>query len=52
MTKTEFLELLEKNNININLVVFDDSIKDGYCIRKNYFRWEVFLEKEEMNLNA
>lgn len=45
MTKTEFLELLEKNNININLVVFDDSIKDGYCIRKNYFRWEVFFRE-------
>ena len=41
MTKTDFLELLKKHNINENLVVFDDTLKDGYCVRKNYFRWEV-----------
>lgn len=34
MTKTEFLELLKKHNINENLVVFDDAIKEGYCVRK------------------
>ena len=45
MTRVEFLELLKKNNINENLVVFDDTIKEGYCIRKNYFRWEVFFRE-------
>lgn len=48
MTKTEFLELLKENNINENLVVFDvfdDAIKEGYCVRKNYFRWEVFFRE-------
>ena len=45
MTKTEFLELLKKYNINENLVVFDDEIKEGYCVRKNYFRWEVFFRE-------
>ncbi len=42
MTKSDFLELLNKYNINSNLVVFDDSTRDGYCVRKNYHRWEVF----------
>ena len=45
MTKTEFLELLEKHKIDVNIVVFDDSIRDGYCVRKNYYRWEVFYRE-------
>ena len=45
MTKSEFLELLKKYNINENLVVLDDTIKEGYCVRKNYFRWEVFFRE-------
>ena len=45
MTKAEFLELLKKYNINENLVVFDHAIKEGYCVRKNYFRWEVFFRE-------
>ena len=52
MTKAEFLELLKKYNINEKLVVFDDAIKEGYCVRKNYFRWEVFSEKEEKNMTV
>lgn len=47
MTKTDFLELLTKYNIDANLVVFDDPVKEGYCIRKNYFRWEVFFRERE-----
>ena len=45
MIKTEFLELLDKHNINKNIVVFDDNITDGYCIKKNYYRWEVFFRE-------
>ena len=45
MTRIEFLELLKKYNIDENLVVFDDTMKEGYCIRKNYFRWEVFFRE-------
>ena len=45
MTKTDFLELLKNHNIDENLVVFDDSIKEGYCVRKNHFRWEVFFKE-------
>ena len=45
MTKAEFLKHIKKYNINEKLVVFDDAIKEGYCVRKNYFRWEVFFRK-------
>lgn len=45
MTKTNFLELLKNHNIDENLVVFDDPIKEGYCVRKNNFQWEVFLRE-------
>ena len=41
MTRVEFFDLLKKYNINENLVVLDDTIKEGYCVKKNYFRWEV-----------
>lgn len=45
MTKTDFLELLKQNDIDVNLVVFDDPIKEGYGVRKNGFRWEVFFRE-------
>ena len=45
MTRVEFLELLKKNNINENLVVFDEPVKEGYCVKKNYYRWEVFIRE-------
>ena len=45
MTKAEFLELLKKHDINEDIVVFNDTIKEGYCVRKNYCRWEVFFRE-------
>lgn len=45
MTKTEFLEHLKKHNIHVNLVVFDDPVRDGYCVRKNHSHWEVFFRE-------
>ena len=45
MTKSEFLRLLEDHNIDASLVVFDDSAREGYCVRKNHFRWEVFYRE-------
>ena len=45
MTRVEFLELLKKYNINESLVAFDDPVKDGYCVKKNHFRWEVFFRE-------
>lgn len=45
MTKVEFLELLKRYNIKEDVVVFDDPIKDGYCVRKNHLRWELFFRE-------
>ena len=52
MTKTEFQELLELHNINETIVVFGDSVWDGYCIRKNHFRWEVFFKERGKEYNV
>lgn len=45
MTRIEFLTLLKKYNIDEKLVVFDGTMKEEYCIRKNCFRWEVFFRE-------
>ena len=46
MTRKEFIELLRTNSIDENLVVFDDALKEGYYVRKNYYRWEVFFREK------
>ena len=43
--KSRIFRTPKKHSINANLVVFDDAIKEGYCVRKNYFRWEVFFRE-------
>lgn len=45
MTKSEFIDLLDCNNISTNLIHFENSVKDGYYILKNYHRWEVFFRE-------
>ena len=52
MTRAEFIELLEQNNINTKLVSFDPDLKDGYCVRRNRLGWEVFVRErgEELNI--
>ncbi len=45
MTKTDFFQLLECHNISRSIVIFDDLIKDGYCVRHNNYRWEVFFRE-------
>ena len=52
MTKKNFLEQLAKYGIDSKLVVFDDSINDGYCVRKNHFRWEVFFRERGKEYNC
>ena len=52
MTRDEFTELMKKYGINENLVVFDDAVKDGYCIRRNYLRWEVFFRERGKEYNC
>ena len=45
MTREEFLQLLDENKIDKDTVSFDPHLKDGYCIRKCGFRWEVFIRE-------
>ena len=45
MTKEEFIKKLTENNIDINMVSFNDDLADGYCIRQNHLRWEVLVRE-------
>lgn len=45
MTRDDFLSELRTSNIDPNIVNFDTSNKDGYCLRKNYNRWETFVKE-------
>ena len=45
MTKENFLIQLHENNIDPNIINFDSPVKDGYCLRKNYNRWETFVRE-------
>lgn len=45
MTKDEFVAILKKNEIDPNIVSFNDNTKEGYCIRKNHFRWETLVRE-------
>lgn len=52
MTREEFIDLLKSNNIDPAVVIFDDPIREGYVIRKNHFRWEVFYRERGKEYNA
>ena len=45
MTYNEFVDLLRENNVDTNLVNFENSVADGYYVLKNYHRWEVFYRE-------
>lgn len=45
MTKDEFVEILKQNQIDPNIVSFNDDTREGYCIRKNHFRWETLVRE-------
>ena len=45
MTHNEFVTLLNENNIDSNIVHFENSVADGYYVLKNYHRWEVFYRE-------
>lgn len=45
MTKYSFLQLLRENNIDESLVSFGPVYQDGYCVRKNRIRWEIFIKE-------
>ena len=52
LTKESFLYELIKNNIDTNIVNFENSIRDGFYIRKNHFRWEVFYRERGVDYNV
>ncbi len=45
MSRDEFLLALKEKGIDTSIVSFDDGFKDGYCVRKVYYRWEVFFRE-------
>lgn len=45
MTRQYFIQLLREHNINEALVSFGPVYQDGYCVRKNRLRWEVFVRE-------
>ena len=45
MTRTEFGELCNKENVSPNLVHFENSVAEGFYVLKNYHRWEVFFRE-------
>lgn len=45
MTKSEFMNFLESNNISPSLVHFENSVADGYYVLKNYYRREVSYQE-------
>lgn len=45
MTRAEFISNLRNNNINEAIVNFEDIPKDGFIIRKVYYRWEVLYKE-------
>ena len=51
MNHQEFIMELKKRGIDLSIVVFDNNIKDGFCIRKNYFRWEICYRERGQEYN-
>lgn len=45
MTRNEFFFALQANGIDLDMFSFDDSVKEGYCVRKNGFRWETLVKE-------
>ena len=45
MDRIEFSELLRRLEIDEHIVVLDDSVRDGYCVRRNGLRWEVLIRE-------
>lgn len=52
MTRQEFIQLLQTNNIDEKLVSFDNDLADGYCVRKIQTHWEVFVKEKDKFYNA
>ena len=47
MNRDEFLTLLDQHGIDRNMVTFDNFVAEGYCLRKNHFRWETLFRERD-----
>ena len=45
MDRNDFFRLLEQKGIRSEIVSFDNSINDGFNIRKNKLNWETFTRE-------
>ena len=45
MTKEEFLSALAKNNIDVKVHFNDSAMSEGFCVRKNHFRYETLYRE-------
>lgn len=46
MNKTEFILALQDNNINPNIVCFNDSVQDDiFCVVENYNKVDIFYRE-------
>ena len=52
MDKAAFLGLLSRLGMDEGIVVLDDSLRDGYCVRKNGLRWEVSVRERGVETDA
>ena len=52
MTHNEFIALLKENDIDTNIVHFENSVADGYYVLKNYHRFEVFFRERGKNYDC
>ena len=52
MNRNEFIACLKENGIPPEIVSFDSSTHEGYNIRKNHFRWEIFIRERGSEYNC
>lgn len=45
MTKADFFKELLSRGIDPGSISFDETVKDGYGIRKVHHRWEIFFRE-------
>lgn len=45
MNRQDFIQALIDHNIDPSTVAFNDGAKEGYGIRKNYLRWEIYFRE-------
>lgn len=52
MTKEEFIQKLARYGINSCDVMAENAVEDGYGLRKNYYRWEIFYRERGVEYNV